>query len=311
MASRRGKGPRIGLILVLLTVVLAAALILAISAIAADQTIHPDRERILTTPASLELPYEEVQLTAQDGVRLRAWWVPAQRARATLLLLHGSPHSRRQVLPQAPYLHAAGYDLLLFDWRAHGESGGDFTSLGFYETRDLEAALDYASGRGHGQVGAVAMSVGAATAIRGGAHDQRLRALVADSTLASIEGAIDTAFPILTADRFPLFRRGLPAFPFAPLTVRIAELRTGLRVSDIRAIDHVAEIAPRPILLIYGTADAFVPPAETLRLFARAGEPKELLAVEGAGHPSSGHEAFRTDPATYQRRVLAFLRQAL
>jgi fermentation-respiration switch protein FrsA (DUF1100 family) len=126
-----------------------------------------------------------------------------------------------------------------------------------------------------------------------------------------VEGAIGTALPILTRDRFPIFRQGLPAFPFGLLAVHIAEFRTGLRVSDLRALDQVQAFAPRPLLLIYGTVDEFVPPAESLRLFAAAREPKELLAVTGAGHPSSGKEAFAVDPDTYKQRVLAFFRQSL
>lgn len=179
---------KLGGLLVVLLLFLATVGVLITSTLVADQVLHPTRERMTTTPADLQppLPYEQVQLTASDGVRLAGWWIPAERPRATLLLLHGSPHSRLELLPQAPYLHTGGYDLLLFDWRAHGESEGGFTSLGFYETRDLAAALDYASGRGHGSVGALATSMGAATAIREAAGDQRLRALVADSPLASV-----------------------------------------------------------------------------------------------------------------------------
>lgn len=310
--ARSGRKLAMLLGLLLLLFLIAGAGV-ATGALVADQVLHPTRERMVTTPADLRppLPYEQVRLTASDGVRLAGWWIPAERPRATLLLLHGSPHSRLELLPHAPYLHADGYDLLLFDWRAHGESEGEFTSLGFYETRDLAGALDYASGRGHGDVGALAYSMGAATAIREAAGDPRLRALVADSSLATVEGAIETALPIMTRDRFPIFRQGLPAFPFGPLAVHIAEFRTGLRVTDLRVLDQVQAFAPRPLLLIYGTADEFVPPAETLRLFTAAREPKELLGVAGAGHPSSGKEAFVVDPDTYKQRVLAFFRQSL
>lgn len=59
------------------------------------------------------------------------------------------------MLPQARYLHDAGYDLLLFDWRALGASDGSFTSYGYYEKRDLKAALDYAAQHGNGKIGVV------------------------------------------------------------------------------------------------------------------------------------------------------------
>ncbi len=288
------------------TVVLALAAAVAATALissrAADAIIYPARDLKPGTPDGLGLPYEEVYLTAPDQVRLSGWWIPAARPRATVLLLHGSFHSRHEVLPHAPYLHQAGYDLFLFDWRAHGTSGGDFTSLGYYEARDLQVALDYASGRGHGKVGVLGYSMGAAAAILEGARDNRLAALVSDSSFATLDDSIDAAFPILAH---------LPVFPFAPLATRIAEYRTGLLASAVRPIDHVAELAPRPILFIYGTADQFVPPADTRRLYGAAGEPKELLKVVGAGHPSSGKEAFVVSPEVYRERVLAFFARAL
>jgi len=273
-----------------------------ISSRAADAIIHPARELKPGTPDALGLPYEEVYLTAAGQVRLSGWWIPATQPRGTVMLLHGSFHSRHEVLPHAPYLHQAGYDLFLFDWRSHGRSGGDFTSLGYYEARDLTVALDYAGGRGHGKVGALGYSMGAAAAILEGAQDNRLVAIVSDSSFATLDDSIAAAFPILAH---------LPVFPFALLATHIAEYRTGLRASAVRPIDHVAQFQPRPILFIYGTADQFVPPADTLRLYGAAGEPKDLLEVVGAGHPSSGREAFVVSPDLYRERVLAFFAQAL
>lgn len=141
-------------------------------------------------------------------------------------------------------------------------------------------------------------------AILEGSQDRRIRAIVADSCYATLDDAVSTAFPILNPYH-------PPAFPFAPLAEKIAELETGLRTSDLRPIDHVAEFAPRPILFIYGSKDQYVPPADSVRLYGAAREPKQLLEIPNAGHPSSGHEAFQVAPDLYKARVLAFFAAAL
>ena len=100
---------------------------------------------------------------------------------------------------------------------------------------------------------------------------------------------------------------GLPAFPFSPVTVRIAEWRTGQRVADVRPVAVVGRISPRPLLLIHGLEDVALPPVNSERLYAAAGEPKELWLVPGTGH--SG--ARGVDRAEYERRVIAFFRRSL
>ena len=279
-------------------------LVIAISALAADRLVHPGRKPIERTPADVGLEFETVSFVAADGVRLEGWWIPAEQPSATVLLLHGYQQNRAELLDHAPYLHEAGFDALLFDWRAHGRSGGTFCSLGFHERLDLAAALTFTETRtGRPSVG-LGYSMGAAIGILGGAEDPRLTALVADSSFATVEGSLDTAFPILSQPK-------LPAFPFAPIALRIAELQAGLRSSDVRPVDVVGRWAPRPILFISGARDNLVPPSESDRLVAAAGATGQLFRLAQAGHPSSGTETYVIDPDGYRAAVLSFFDAAL
>jgi uncharacterized protein len=281
-----------------------AVVVIAIGGVAAARLVHPERQVVDRSPGELGLAFEDISFAAADGIRLSGWWVPAGDARATVVLLHGFLKSRIEVLDHARYLHEARFDVLLFDWRAHGRSEGSFCSLGFHERQDLTAAIDYAVVRTGRRVMALGYSMGAATGILGGADEPRLLALVADSSFATVEGSLNTAFEVVSEPK-------LPAFPFASIALGIASLRTGLDPADIRPVEAIARWAPRQVLLISGGRDRVVPSAESDRLVDAAGPVARLVRFPEAGHPSSGEEAFVSEPDAYRAEVLAFFEQAL
>src|SRR6202158_504202 len=94
---------------------------------------YNDRENAGLTPASFNLPYEEMTFAAPDGVPLKGWWVPAPEARGTVVLVHGLNRSRIEMVKKVPFVHGLGWSALLFDLRHHGASGGDVSSFGFFE----------------------------------------------------------------------------------------------------------------------------------------------------------------------------------
>jgi len=98
-----------------------------------------------------------------------------------------------------------------------------------------------------------------------------------------------------------------PLRPLARASWRLGELLAAFRAREVRPADWVGYIAPRPLLLIYGEHDSFVPPHQREEMFQRAGEPKEMWIA-----PGSDHAMARWDhPQEYLQRVLGFLRGAL
>ena len=87
----------------------------------------------------------------------------------------------------------------------------------------------------------------------------------------------------------------------------IADLRTGQRIERVRPVDAIGRISPRPVFIIHGLADIYVPPDNSERNFAAANEPKQVWYVPGAGHNGSREVA----GAEYERRVTAFFKQYL
>jgi fermentation-respiration switch protein FrsA (DUF1100 family) len=140
--------------------------------------------------------------------------------------------------------------------------------------------------------------MGAATALRAAARSTHLKAVVAESAFTSLEDEVASSFRAFS---------GLPAFPFAPLTVAFAQRQTGLHISEVRPIDDIPSIAPRPVFIIHGTADDMIPAEQGLRLYEAAGEPKELWMIDMMGHRS----ALGILPDEYEKRVIGFFDKAL
>jgi uncharacterized protein len=242
--------------------------------------------------------YEEVTFTSTDGLRIRGWFLPASRGVDGVILCHGFLTGRREMLPLALELRERGHHVLLFDFRGHGGSEGDRSSCGILEVHDLEGAVQYLAARPEMEgkrLGVVGFSMGAAVAIAAAARVPAIEAVVSDSSFAIFEEVINTGFPAM-------YR--LPAFPFAPLALRVAERLVGVCAGDNRPLDVIAAIAPRPVLLIHGTADTMIPVTEALMLQAAAGDGTESWIVDGASHVG----ARLLDFQAYLDRVDRFLK---
>jgi dipeptidyl aminopeptidase/acylaminoacyl peptidase len=286
--------------LVVASLIGTAVVVIDLSYRCAGNLVRPRLAPITSTPAERGLPFEPVTFTSADGLRLAGWYVPPRNG-AVIILCHGLRCNRVDMLSQAALLAEHGYGSLLFDFRAHGESEGEMLTYGYGETDDVLAAVDYLLSRpevDRQRIGILGGSLGAATAIRAAARSTHLKAVVAESAFTSLEDEI--------ASNFRQFS-GLPAFPFAPLTVAFAQWQTGLRISEVRPIDDIPSIAPRPVFIIHGTDDDTIPVEHGLGLYQAAGEPKELWVVDGLGHAS----AVDLLPDEYKERIIGFFDRAL
>jgi fermentation-respiration switch protein FrsA (DUF1100 family) len=135
--------------------------------------------------------------------------------------------------------------------------------------------------------------MGGATAIRAAARYPQVQVLVAESTFTSIEDNVSESITALT---------GLPPFPFAPLVVWFGEREAGIDIGQVSPVDVISAISPRPVLIVHGERDAVISAKNALRLYAAAGEPKELYLIPNAGHGGLP----QAQPEEYQRRVVGF-----
>lgn len=279
-----------------------ASLTLGLGVYGLYDVMHPPR-RIPpgTTLMEENVPFQQVDLTTEDGIRLTAWYTPPKPAfpkerrddvsgvegnGAVILLAHGYGDNR----PEWVYalLAKRGYGVLAWDARAHGESDGDISTLGYLEVLDVKAALDFAlSQPGVRHVGAWGGSMGGATMIRAASEFSQIEALVVDSSFASLDAEVDFLAP------YPLIN------PLAKLMMGIG---LGVDLDEISPAAVIGKISPRPVYIIHGMEDSVASPESAEILFNAANEPKKLWLEEDAIHLGIHME----NPPRYQRRVIRF-----
>ncbi len=220
------------------------------------------------TPSALGLGYEEVELRAEDGVRLHGWFLPVKGSQLTVLVCHGNAGNVSHRLDRALLMQSRlKVDTLLFDYRGYGKSQGSPDEEGTY--RDARAAYRWLIARGLGPERVVLFgeSLGSAVALQL-ALEVEARALVLESPFASIPAMARAVYPLL------------PLWPF---------VRT--------RYDNAAKIARlrMPLLVMHGERDEIVPFAQGRRVFDEAPEPKRFFAIPGASHNDTyvvGGEAY-------------------
>lgn len=236
------------------------------------------------------ISYQEVELTTEDGLKLAAWYTPPQNG-TVILVAHGHANSRLEDMYELFASH--GYGVLAWDFRAHGDSEGDFTSLGYYEVLDVEAALNYALSQPDVKnVGGWGGSMGGVTMIRAATKRSEIQAIV-----------VDSAFPTLEDE----FYHRVPYAVLRPLIRFFAEWETGLSLNDVRPVDDVALISPRPVFIIQGMKDGAIPSDSAQRIYDSANDPKFLWTEPDAGHL----EMYPSHPEKYAERVFAFFDEYL
>lgn len=266
----------------------------------ADRLVHPPRDLDERTPGDVNLSYQNVTLLTEDDIELEGWWIPAERAQRApvVVFLHGYGASKTQSLGVAEFLHDAGYAIVAFDFRAHGKSGGAYTTLGIDEANDVRAAVAFAVARPEVDAQRVVLfgwSMGAVAALNA-ASDLPIAAIVVDSPFARLTSVVAHVFTSNT---------GLPVFPFVPAGFTAASWMVRRDVTRDEPVQNARNIE-RPILIIQGLADAIVDEGNG-RSLNEAAPTSQLWLVPHAEHVG----AVEQDRAAYEERVLAFLDASL
>ncbi len=231
------------------------------------QLVRPVRQPLWATPEDAGLPYEDVDFPASDGIRLSGWFIKAGPAsRGTVVLVHGWPWNRlgegadhllgnvsgfKQVdlLRLAHSLQGAGYHVLSFDLRNHGQSaaGGPVT-FGLAEANDVLGALDYLAGREDvdpHRIAAIGFSMGANTLLYALSRGAPLRAVV----------AVQPVSVRLFAGRFASDVLGPFGRPVLALVDLMYAQASGMRLNAIEPLLAAAGSGKTPVLYVQGDGD--------------------------------------------------------
>lgn len=263
-----------------------------------ERISRPRRRQAVETPADHGMPFYDVAFPSSDGIPLRGWLIPGDDPVGTIVICHGYGSDKADGLDGAAFLRPS-FNVLSFDLRGHGQSGGTRTSLGYLECRDIAGAVDFLQRERLGPLGVLGFSLGAAAAILAASQLPNLRAVAADNPFVSLAEAV----------RCGLVRYGYPrafARVAAPVLAATLRWRLGIPPGAGDPIRAAPAIAPRPLLIIHGAHDGYIPSWHSQALYDAAGEPKRLWLVDGADHCQAHHCA----GPLYEQTIIAFFRNA-
>jgi len=238
----------------------------------------PDAHHV-TTPDREGLPYDPVTFSTKDGCSLDGWYIPAGKARGTVLFCHGNAGNISHRIDSIRLFHDLDMNVFIYDYRGYGKSTGKTTEKGTYG--DAEAAWRYITdvqGIDGDTVVIFGRSLGGAVAAYLAAK-MSPRALIVESSFTSV--------PALGAEIYRFF------------PVRI------LSRFDYPTIHFIADISC-PVLVAHSTDDDIIPYGHGRELYAAAREPKWFLDMRG-----SHNEGFYVSGEAYRTGLDVFLTHCL
>ncbi|MEP6774284.1 MAG: alpha/beta fold hydrolase [Chloroflexota bacterium] len=280
---------------------------------AARRVMYPAFEEAMPRGANLPLSIElnsnavpeYVVYSGHNGMERSGWFVPgadtAEKPWPTILLLYGYGGHKEQMAYYARLLHDAGFACFMFDMHGSGLLRGLPVTMGYTERWDTLDAVAYLGTRSDvdsDRIGALGVSMGAATALMAAELEPKIKAVVSDSSYADLNDMVQPGLRTFV---------GRPATFFAPLIMRWAEQMVGMKAGAVHPEASAGKLGQRPLFVIHGADDQLTDPNSAPRIFAAASGPKELWVVPDCGHaraPEVAHEE-------YKERVTAFFRGAL
>ncbi len=254
----------------------------------------PDQYRIINTDRP-SFPVQTIQLQTASGLQLQGWYAtPDSTARGTVIVLHGVTTGKAQVIPEAGEFRYWGFNVLMIDFRAHGNSQGNTTTIGVRESEDVKLAYDYVRAKGEKHIIFYGLSMGATTcmkAIRD--YDLQPEAVIFEAPFRSLQ----------TYYKARARLAGFPQQPFAFLTTFWTGVEQGFNGYRHSALNY-APAVKCPALVQWGEKDAFVPRDDVRAIFEKIGSADKKLVF----YPNVQHESFvLREPVKWREEVGSFL----
>ncbi len=248
------------------------------------------------------LPKEEFRVLSPWGYEIAGFYIPGHTAN-TVLFCHGFTMNRWSMMKYVPIFHRSGWNIIAFDHRMHGDSGGDTTTFGAMETKDLGVVVDAAFQRFSETqlLGLFGESMGSAIAMQYAFQDDRISFVIADSPFGNLDEVLR-----LRAEEIPI-----PQW-LRDITLNLVKWfvhsQADYEVGDIRPDLDIMK-TPIPLLLLHGEGDTYIPPASSIRMY----EARKTIAPTSLElFPKSKHADSLIDHREeYESRLISWFQQYL
>ncbi|MDP2671727.1 MAG: alpha/beta fold hydrolase [bacterium] len=277
---------------------------LAFSLFAAHTLTKPLSRYLDKSPKLISEKYEDINFTTEDGLKLTGWLLKPQNQSEKLIIFVSGLRGNRtdegyDTVRISQELLAKGYNILLYDPRARGDSKGTRYTLGDKEAKDVVAAVAFAKNRGFlpEKIGLVGNSTGAISLLMAIDRVNDVGAVVIDSAAARFG-------PIITSRLW--VETHVPFF-FEPGIFFFAKTFFGADFAAIKPIEKVKLVPSRKFLYLHTTNDHSVLPKESEELLASSNSGSKLVLFPDGGHI----ETYKKNPALYRDQVYKFLDEEL
>jgi dienelactone hydrolase len=310
--------------IVIAIVSLIIVLILLLGCILSRSVIHLDRQPVPKTPADYGMTYQPVDLTAEDNVKIKAWLIPSNSNKLVVmthvggLTKYGSTVSFKsfsklfnkeiEFLKITRHLHDAGYGVLMFDFRNHGESeaspNGGKAAVGLEEYKDVVAAMNYIQSNDATKnlnVGFVSFCMGANSTII--AMSKQPQAFKNVKCMVAVQPISMAVFIRTYAKKRFTAVGGALLFPVLQFFVN---LQSKHRLQDMSPRDYVKDIKV-PTLYVQVRNDPWTELSDIQGFYDATLTEKEFFWLEGFTHRFEGYQYFGDNP----QRMLDWLKKWL
>lgn len=233
------------------------------------------------------------------GVKQDAWYVPSEKPTTrTVITVHGFTNSKKNMKAYAWLFHKLGYNVLIPDNMAHGDSEGELIGYGWNDRLNVIKWSQYLVDEMHAtDINLFGVSMGAATVMMasGETLPSEVKTIIEDCGYTSV-------WDELKFQAKEMYH--LPAFPILYEVSSLSKIRAGFSYGQASSVKQLKK-NHLPILFIHGSKDTFVPTQMVYENYKASKAPKELYVAKGAGHAKS----FEKNPKIYEDKITSFLKK--
>jgi uncharacterized protein len=240
------------------------------------------------------LAYQTITLNTSNNLKLEGWYIKNEAAKGTCIVFHGLGGNKQTMMTEINGLHELGYNVLAIDFRAHGNSEGSGTTIGWNEGEDVKKAYEFIKNKGEKNIILYGGSMGAASISS---------CLNQYESVTPSKVVLDMPFENYTFLMERFFRDSkYPTQPTFTLFTFWNSVFNQKWMFNMKPSNFVKSIKC-PVLLQWGKNDELVPESSTQKIYNNITAPKKLVVYQ-----NSDHESFAAkEPAVWKSTVSAFL----